>query len=489
LADSGVYDRAVASRVLDERRSGEGDEMLGRRERRQQTLFLTCQLDALVPKDHVLRRVDRVLDLSWLGAEVSALYAAGQGRPSIDPEVAVRLMLAGFFQGIVYDRKLMREADVNVAIRWFVGYQLGETLPDHSSLTRIRQRWGAECFRRIFDKTVAACMAAGLVSGETVHVDATLIRADVSWDSVVARHVEQTLEVNELNELDEPGPGAGRTDDGPRRSQSDPDARVAKGGRRARGEPAYKQHTAVDDAAGIIVDVAVEAGTAPEGAQLVAQLDRVESRTGHAVRRVTADKGYSSAANYAALEARGVEALIAPERVGRAQGAVPGRRFKYDEHHDVVRCPRGATLERGSFDGKRWRYRAKTAVCRGCRQRQACLAPSTSARSVRLLPGHSALVRARRRHGRRDETWRHQMTRHRWQVEGVHGEAKSQHGLARAARRRLWNVEIQAYLTAAVINLKRLARAVGGPPANGARSFARWLLRRLTPARIAPCPA
>ena len=437
-----------------------------------------------------------MLDLSWLGAEVSALYAAGQGRPSIDPEVAVRLMLAGFFQGIVYDRKLMREAHVNVAIRWFVGYQLGETLPDHSSLTRIRQRWGAEQFRRIFDKTVAACMAAGLVSGETVHVDATLIRADVSWDSVVARHVEQTLEVNEINEVNEvtePGAASGRAGDGARRSQSDPDARVAKGGRRARGEPSYKQHTAVDDAAGIIVDVAVEAGTAPEGAQLVAQLERVESRTGRSVRRVTADKGYSSAANYAALEARGVEALIAPERVGRSQGAVPGRRFKYDEHHDVVRCPRGATLERGSFDGKRWRYRAKTAVCRGCRQRQACLAPSTTARSVRLLPGHSALVRARRRHGRRDEVWRHQMARHRWQVEGVHGEAKSQHGLARAARRRLWNVQIQAYLTAAVINLKRLARAVGGPPAKrarrGARRIARWVLGLLVPARLGPCPA
>ena len=112
---------------------------------------------------------------------------------------------------------------------------------------------------------------------------------------------------------------------------------------------------------------------------------------------------------------------------------------------------------------------------------------------MRLLPGHSALVRARRRHGRRDEVWRHQMARHRWQVEGVHGEAKSQHGLARAARRRLWNVQIQAYLTAAVINLKRLARAVGGPPAKrarrGARSFARWVLRLLVPTRLGPCPA
>lgn len=464
--------------------------MLGRRERRQQTLFLSCQLSDLVPDEHVLKQVDGVLDLSWLGDEVGPLYAAGQGRPSIDPEAAVRLMLAGFFQGIVHDRKLLREAQVNLAIRWFAGYGLDEALPDHSSLTRIRQRWGAARFRCIFDKVVEACVAAGLVTGETVHVDATLIRADVSWESLVARHVERTLEVNEV--LDEAA-GPDETEPAPRSSRTDPDARVAKAGRQARGEPSYKQHTAVDDAAGIIVDVTVEPGTAPEGAQLVAQLERVESTTERRVQRVTADKGYSSAANYAALEARGIEAIIAPERVGRAQGAVPGRRFKYDGHHDVVRCPRGRPLRRRSFDGKRWCYRAEAAVCRRCPQRGACLAPSASARSVRLLPGHSALVRARRRCARGDEQWRRQMGRHRWQVEGVHGEAKSQHGLRRAARRRLWNVAIQAYLTAIVINLKRLARAVCAPPTQGARRllrrFARWLPRLLMPARLGPGPA
>ena len=211
----------------------------------------------------------------------------------------------------------------------------------------------------------------------------------------------------------------------------------------------------------------------------MAQLERVESSTGRALRRVTADKAYSSAANYAALEARGVEAIIPPERVGRAQGAVPGRRFKYDARHDVVRCPGGRVLTHRSFDGERHHYRAEAAVCRRCRLRQACLAPSATARTVRLLPGHSALVRARRRHARGDAEWRRQMGRHRWQVEGVHGEAKSQHGLARAARRRLWNVAIQAYLTAVAINLKRLARAVCELPAKATRRRVRSLARGL----------
>ena len=117
--------------------------MIGRQERWQEDLFVAGPLSALIPEDHILQRVNRVLDLSWLRGEVRDLYDERQGRPGIDPESAVRLMLAGLFQGIVHDRRLMREAQVNLAIRWFAGYRLQEKLPDHSSLTRLRQRWGA----------------------------------------------------------------------------------------------------------------------------------------------------------------------------------------------------------------------------------------------------------------------------------------------------------------------------------------------------------
>src|SRR3712207_4077993 len=117
--------------------------MLGRRVRGQTELLVAGSLRDLIPDDHVLARVDRVLDLSWLRAEVRHCYADGSGRPGIEPEAAVRLMLAGFLLGIVHDRRLLREAQVNIAIRWFAGFGLHEALPDHSSLTRIRQRWGA----------------------------------------------------------------------------------------------------------------------------------------------------------------------------------------------------------------------------------------------------------------------------------------------------------------------------------------------------------
>ena len=106
-------------------------------------------------------------------------------------------MLAGLLTGVVHDRKLMREAHVNIAIRWFAGYALYEKLPDHSSLTRIRQCWGEERFRKIFKRTVKACLNAKIATAEVVHIDASLIRANVSWDSLVEHHVGDVLNENE----------------------------------------------------------------------------------------------------------------------------------------------------------------------------------------------------------------------------------------------------------------------------------------------------
>ena len=159
-------------------------------------LFVTGSLQQLVPEEHVLARVHRVLDLGWLCEAVAECYCADNGRPGIDPEVAVRLILAGLLLGIVHDRRLMREAQVNIAIRWFIGYGLHERLPDHSSLTRIRQRWGERRFRKIFRRTVTACLEAKIATAEVVHIDASLIRADVSWESLVERHADEVMAEN-----------------------------------------------------------------------------------------------------------------------------------------------------------------------------------------------------------------------------------------------------------------------------------------------------
>ncbi|MET4323858.1 transposase [Bradyrhizobium sp. RT5a] len=112
-------------------------------------------------------------------------------------------MLAGLLTGIVHDRKLIREAQVNIAVRWFAGYGLHEQLPHHSSLRRIRQRWGEERFRRIFKRTVEACLKAKIATAEVVHIDASLIRANVSWDSLTEQHVVDVLSENQSEDESE----------------------------------------------------------------------------------------------------------------------------------------------------------------------------------------------------------------------------------------------------------------------------------------------
>ena len=428
--------------------------MLGRRERRQLEFFVCGSLRDLVPDDHVLARVDRVLDLSWLVGEVGELYAPDVGRPGIEPEAAVRLMLAGFLLGIVHDRRLMREAQVNLAIRWFVGYGLHEALPDHSSLTRIRQRWGAERFRRIFERTVQACVAAKIAKGEIVHVDASLIRADVSWESLAVRHVDAVAEANDEGAAAERE--SRKTGKHKKVCVTDPDASMATSGRHRRLEPSYKQHAVVDDAFGVVLDVEVTTGEVNEGQVVLERIDAVAATTGAPIRTVTADAGYAYAKVYGGLERREIEAVI-PAKAEPIRSPVPLRRFRYDAKHDILKCPRGKIL-RPTRPVKHGRFfYSRAADCKGCDLAALCLSKGRVNKAVVVGDDYPALLRARRRRERWSDEDRGLYQRHRWRSEGYHGEAKTWHGLARAVRRGLPNMRIQAYLTAAAVNLKRLA--------------------------------
>lgn len=427
--------------------------MLGQR-KSEQFEFFSGSLRDLIPKNHVLLRVDRVLDLGWLRDEVADLYCADNGRPGIEPEVAVRLMLAGFLLGFVHDRKLMREAAVNIAIRWFAGFGLTERLPDHSSLTRIRQRWGEERFRRIFEKTVLACIAGKVAKGEVVHIDASLIRANVSWESLARRWVDR---VGAENEADDDAERRGRQSGKYKKiCATDPDATMATSARTRRLMPSYKQHTSVDDQTGVVVDIAITTGELNEGAELTPAVERIELLTGIHIETVTADAGYAYAKVYGSLEERGIEAII-PAKAEPIRSPVPTRRFRYDAKHDIAKCPRGKLLRPGRPLKYGRFFSSRARDCSRCDMNQLCLSAARATKSIVIGDDYPALLRARRHRARWSEREVALYNRHRGLVEGVHGEAKSCHGLARAVRRGITNMRIQAYLTAAAINLKRLA--------------------------------
>src|SRR5215204_728903 len=160
--------------------------MLGPPKARRVDRSVLASLEALVPRDNFYRHLARVLDLAFVREHVLDKYAAG-GRPSLDPVVFFRLQLILFFEGLRSERQLVATASLNLAHRWYLGYALDEPLPDHSTLSKLRQRLGVTVFRRFFDHVVERCRAAGLVWGRELFFDATRVRANAAVDSVVPR--------------------------------------------------------------------------------------------------------------------------------------------------------------------------------------------------------------------------------------------------------------------------------------------------------------
>src|SRR3712207_2208396 len=179
--------------------------MMGTRQRDFRLLPESISLEELVPKDNFYRRLEAAVDLSFVRELVRPLYAQG-GRPSVDPLVFFRLQLVMFFEDIRSERELMRVAADRLSIRWFLGYDLHEPLPDHSSLTRIRERYGLEVFRRFFERIVEKCFEAGLVRGKELFFDSTKVEADAAVDSLAPRwaveaHLENLFEEGQRDDV------------------------------------------------------------------------------------------------------------------------------------------------------------------------------------------------------------------------------------------------------------------------------------------------
>src|SRR5438874_3523618 len=180
-----------------------------RRKERNFAPHINVSLEELVPQDHFYRHLERTLDLSFVREFVQQTYAH-RGRPSIDPVVFFKLQLVMFFEGIRSERQLMRHAADRLSVLWYLGYDLGEPLPDHSSLTRIRERYGVDVFRRFFEAIVEQCQQEGLVWGKELYVDATKVKANASLDSLKPRFAVEAhlanlfeIETNDMHEAND----------------------------------------------------------------------------------------------------------------------------------------------------------------------------------------------------------------------------------------------------------------------------------------------
>ena len=208
-----------------------------------------------------------------------------------------------------------------------------ECSADLTVVGEMRQRWGAQRFRRIFERTVRACLEARIAKADIVHVDASLIRADVSWESLVARHVEAVTTANADHE--EAERHSRKTGKYKKISTTDPDATMATTGRNRRLEPSFKQHTAVDDQNGVVLDVTITTGEVNEGQVLESQVDAIAALTGDRILTVTADAGYA----YGKIYSGAPGALESRRRLPGAAGAEPrARRAPLRVHAQSCGC-------------------------------------------------------------------------------------------------------------------------------------------------------
>jgi transposase len=365
--------------------------MMGERQTDQPELFYGFSLERHVPADHLLRSIDRFVDLGDIRAQLRPYYS-DTGRPSVDPELMIRMLIIGYCLGIRSERRLCDEVHLNLAYRWFCRLGLDGAVPDHSTFSKNRHgRFrDSDLLRKLFEKTVARCIAEGLVGGEGFAVDASMIKADANrqhstpgdeWEPPEdpGHAVREYLEV-----LDEAAFG-GATPVVPKFiSAADPASRWT-GANGGLAFFAYCTNYLIDLKHAVIMDV--EATTAVRQAEVTAQrvmLDRTQQRFGIWPERLAADTGYGDAANLAWLvHEKGIQPHIPVfEKSARDDGIFSRRDFTFDHQRDAYICPGGKELKRyrRSFATPRdsvgadgmMRYRATISDCGTCSLKERC---------------------------------------------------------------------------------------------------------------------
>lgn len=450
---------------------------MGRRKDEQGQLFYAFDLDAAVPDDHQVRRIAAVLDLSWVHSELAPHYSH-TGRPSIDPELMIRMLILGYVFAIRSERALCREVQLNLAYRWFCGLGIEDKIPDHSAFTRARnERFrNQDIFRFAFERVVEACIKAGLVGGQGFAVDASLIAADANkcrstpgnaWSHDIDPATAKRAVQDYLANLDDPAWGAA-TDVVPKFvAPADPAAQWT-GAMKSAAFFAYADNYLIDVKAGIIVDV--EASRAVRQAEVGASqtmIERTQATFDLKPDWLVADTAYGSAPNLHFLVDKKNIAPHVPviDKSKREDGTFSRDDFIYDEARDCYVCRNGKVLPRssgarGSRGDDMISYFSRVADCRACPLKSKCCPKSPSRKITRHI--HEAardVARAIAKTPAYDQT-----RRDRKKVEMLFAHLKRILRMGRLRLRGPAGAQFEFTLAAIAQNLRRLARLTVHPP-------------------------
>lgn len=465
--------------------------MLGKKKFEPKMMY-NLTIDDLVPEDNIYRQIDQFLNLRFVYKECEKLYGK-TGKPSLDPVVFFKLELFGYLENIISDRELIRKAGDSLAARYFIGYDIDEKLPWHSTISRTRGLISKETFENIFSKILELCYQAGLIEGKHQSIDSTLVKANASLDSLerkepklsIKEYIDKTYAENKEEEQFvsagkedvEQGGGDNQkselrietaseqcdkkkpTSNRDYESKTDPDSRIAT----KPGKPSglyYSTHYSADCKKRIITDVYTTYADRRDSVVLLEVYKRVERRLSELrfiIEEISADKGFCSGKNLRELEQRGVEAFIPTQRYDNKKGVITNKEFIYEEEKDVFICPNHKELTFSFYDKKDQvkRYIAREKDCLGCPLKEKCC-PKGKRRSLSRTIYYKEYQRLEQRlktpAGRRAIRIRKVVS------EGLFAEAKMYNGLRKFMTKGIEKAQKRSYMIASVQNLKRLLR-------------------------------
>ncbi|NIM58293.1 MAG: IS1182 family transposase [Candidatus Aminicenantes bacterium] len=487
-------------------------------------LFYSLCLEDLVPEDHIVRELEKTVDLDFV-RDLCKDYYSHTGQPSVDPIVIFKMMLLGYFYGIVSERRLAEDCGLNLAFRWYIGYDFDEPTPHHSVLSKARARFGKKVFEEFFNRILKICVEKGLVKGEKLFADGSLIRANASIKSLIPRedapiisvspqeYVKRVFEENpvyppddvdndEIKKHNNDSVGMNGTSlykannkdtlqhrDPPRvfrasyrkkhksnldyMSKTDPESSYVY--RPGMGRKfCYKNHLTVDSHGRVITAVVVTPGAVPEDHVLEELLDKQPVE----VKEVCADSQYGSAQNYALCWRRGIKPSIPKRTAPRKKNLLPVEKFVYDSEKDRYICPNGKELRRLTYEKKtrRWHYRPRVKDCRICPLKQSCC-PTTQIRSL-VRPVEQVYIDKAMKWLQTEKAKSSLKVRSLY-IEWIFAEAKTLHGLEKIHYRGLEKATIQGLMTASVQNIKRLVTEIRRNE-KALKLFFRWFFKKST---------
>ena len=438
--------------------------MMGHQPGFQPKLFhYHINLEEKIPPDHVLRKIRNCIDFDFVSDEVKDTYG-DKGNVSVPPPVILKMMLLLIFYNVRSERELVKTIPLRLDWLWFLGYDLDDEIPNHSVLSKARARWGVTAFKRFFERIVWQCVEAGLVDGSKLFVDASLIDADASNNSVVDthrlkkclnksyKHLEKRLDDLKVQKTT---PANTRFI-----STTDPDASVTRHSS-GKSKLRYKTHRAVDERCEVITATKITPGSVDDCHVLKEMIVSHEQNTQKKVDTAAGDSKYGTIDNFLLCHDLGIKAHMPSleethRGSGRQKGIFPKEAFTYYPETDTFTCPAGEILRRRNYSKNRnhYGYKASAKICAQCELRKQC----TRAKEGRTLKRHERqdeldimLEKTKGKGAKRD-------IKHRQDLSERSFAWSTRYGFKRAKWRRLWRMEIQDFLVAAIQNITILIK-------------------------------